>query len=212
MNGIRNVFNAIRRFWFAPNDPTTLGFIRVATGLMLVYTHLAYCYDLTGFFGKNAWFDLEAINRERKEYPHIAPPLLGWDDRVISARVPDWPHRKKAYVAWMKALVAESGKRERGLKLLRDLQATRDGNAIQSVLAYVQQLRSDREDRKGQLNEMVRESLPNPTTTSKIPFITVPNFLKNLPEKGTMSRESYRDAIDQFFAVLPTDLEDRPDK
>ena len=67
VNGIRNVWRAVLNFWFAPTDPTTLGFIRVVTGLLIVYTHLAYCYDLTGFFGKNAWYDLASIDRERKK-------------------------------------------------------------------------------------------------------------------------------------------------
>ena len=29
-------------FWFAPGDPTTLGFIRIVTGLLILYLHLAY--------------------------------------------------------------------------------------------------------------------------------------------------------------------------
>lgn len=209
VNGISNVLTAIRRFWFNRNDPTTLGFIRVVTGLMIVYTHLAYSYDLTGFFGKNAWFDLESINRERKEYPHLALPLNGWDERVVSARVPNWPHRKKAFIAWMKDLVQNPSKRDAGLKLLRNLQNAQDGVATQPVLIYVQQLRSDVNDRNGQLDEMVKSNDRNPAAPSKIPFITIPNFLKSLPEKGTISRESFRNDIEQFLKVLPTDSDER---
>ena len=157
VNGIRSIFDAVRRFWFTPFDPTTLGFIRVVTGLMIVYTHLAYCYDLTGFFGKDAWWDLASIDRERKEYPHIAPPLTGWEDRITSARVPDVPHRKKAVVGWMKEIAADATKRERGLALLRDLQAMQDGYVLRTVLIYVQQLNPDATLRKAHLDTMVNE-------------------------------------------------------
>lgn len=204
MNGFRAARDAVCRFWFTPTDPSTLGFIRVVTGLLLVYTHLAYCYDLTGFFGKDAWYDLATIDRERKEYPHLAPPLEGWDERVITARLPESPHRKKAFVSWMTAVTADPAKRERGLRLLRDLRATRDDAVARTVLAYAQQLRSDPLVRKAHLDAMVKESLRNPLDVSAIP-----PFLKNLPETGNPSRESYRASVDLFFAALPDDPDER---
>jgi hypothetical protein len=204
VNGIRNVWRAILNFWFAPTDPTTLGFIRVVTGLLIVYTHLAYCYDLTGFFGKHAWYDLASIDRERREYPHITPPLNGWDDRVHSARLPDPPHRKRAFLAWMRSVTADDASRERGLKLLRDLRSTKDGGTIRSVITYVQQLRSDPAARKAHLDALVNASLRNPVDES-----VIPPYLKNLPETGPVSRASYRAAIDQFYAGLPADLDER---
>lgn len=204
MNGIRNAWRAVMNFWFAPTDPTTLGFIRVVTGLLIVYTHLAYCYDLTGFFGKNAWYDLASIDRERREFPHVTPPMNGWDDRVHSARLPDPPHRKRAFLAWMRSVTADDASRERGLKLLRDLRATKDGGTIRSVITYVQQLRSDPAARKAHLDALVKASLRNPVDESVIPL-----YLKNLPETGPISRTSYREAIDSFYAGLPSDLDDR---
>jgi hypothetical protein len=204
VNGIRNVWRAVLNFWFAPTDPTTLGFIRVVTGLLIVYTHLAYCYDLTGFFGKTAWYDLASIDRERKEYPHITPPWNGWDDRVYSARLPDPPHRKRAFLTWMRSVTADEASRERSLKLLRDLRATKDGGTIRAVITYVQQLRSDPAARKAHLDALVKVSLRNPVDES-----VIPQYLKNLPETGPVSRESYRNSIDLFYAGLPNDLDDR---
>ena len=58
-----------REFWFAPGDPTTLGFIRIVTGILVFYTHLAYSLDLQEFFGKFGWYGTEYIERERKEFP-----------------------------------------------------------------------------------------------------------------------------------------------
>jgi hypothetical protein len=50
-------------FWFAPKDPTTLGFMRVVTGLLVLYIHLAYCLDLQAFFGKYGWYGQAFIDR-----------------------------------------------------------------------------------------------------------------------------------------------------
>lgn len=45
------------RFWFTPRRPHTLAAIRIATGLMLLYTHLVLATDLLAFLGPNAWID-----------------------------------------------------------------------------------------------------------------------------------------------------------
>ncbi len=64
-------------FWFRPADPLPLGLVRICCGMLLVYIHLAYSYDLQEFFGKNAWLDLEAANEFRRDVP---VPILpsGW--------------------------------------------------------------------------------------------------------------------------------------
>ena len=43
-------------FWFPASDPTTLGFIRITTGLLVLYIHLAYSLDLQQFFGSTGWY------------------------------------------------------------------------------------------------------------------------------------------------------------
>ena len=48
------------RFWFAPQDPATLGLIRILAGAMLLYTHLARTLRLDEFFGADAWVSPEA--------------------------------------------------------------------------------------------------------------------------------------------------------
>ncbi len=49
------------RFWFTPQDPATLGLIRVLAGAMLFYTHLVWSLDLSGFFGPSGWLAPEAL-------------------------------------------------------------------------------------------------------------------------------------------------------
>src|SRR5262249_25307840 len=63
------------RFWFTPADPTPLGLIRIFCGLIVLYVHLAYTYDLQEFFGAGAWLNLPAANVFRHEAPWLAPPL-----------------------------------------------------------------------------------------------------------------------------------------
>jgi hypothetical protein len=43
------------RFWFTPQDPATLGLVRIFAGAMLFYTHLVWSLDLEGFFGAGGW-------------------------------------------------------------------------------------------------------------------------------------------------------------
>jgi hypothetical protein len=50
------------RFWFTPQDPATLGAIRILAGAMLFYTHLIWSFDLEGFFGPSGWLAPEALD------------------------------------------------------------------------------------------------------------------------------------------------------
>jgi hypothetical protein len=42
-------------FWFRPESPHTLAMVRIATGAMLLYTHLVLALDLEAFLGPGAW-------------------------------------------------------------------------------------------------------------------------------------------------------------
>src|SRR5205823_4783009 len=72
-------FEAWNRFWFRPADPTTLGLIRICCGLIILYVHLAYTFDLQALFGEHAWLDLPSISKMRLRGPTLAPPA-GWDE------------------------------------------------------------------------------------------------------------------------------------
>ncbi len=81
-DSLRRLAGAWNRFWFTPGDPTMLGVMRVACGLMVFYIHLAYCFDLDVFFGKDAWINHEVIESYRHEHPTVAPQL-SWDPPQI---------------------------------------------------------------------------------------------------------------------------------
>ena len=48
----RSPWQRWKDFWFSAADPTTLGFIRICTGLLVLYIHLAYSLDLGTGLGR----------------------------------------------------------------------------------------------------------------------------------------------------------------
>lgn len=51
------------RFWFTPRLPHTLGVLRIAAGLMLLYSHLVLASDLMSFLGDDAWINNETARQ-----------------------------------------------------------------------------------------------------------------------------------------------------
>jgi hypothetical protein len=57
-------------FWFSKADPTTLGFIRICAGILILYVHLSYSFGLMSYVGGDrAWLDKEAVAFIREQYP-----------------------------------------------------------------------------------------------------------------------------------------------
>jgi len=117
---------AVDRFWFAPADPTTLAVIRILCGVLTLYVHLAYSYDLQEFFGKDAWYSLQQANLERREFPRPTPGS-GWYGQAGSlppmlnplTGIPDQELRASV-VAYMRAVTNDPDPtaRERAAQLL----------------------------------------------------------------------------------------------
>src|SRR5688572_8934628 len=82
------------RFFFTPADPTPLGVIRICGGLLILYVHLAYSFDLQAFFGKDALLSLETINDIRHDGPTVGMPL-GWPPEF--APLPEWSEEEWQY-------------------------------------------------------------------------------------------------------------------
>jgi hypothetical protein len=62
------------RFWFAPTDPITLCLMRLCVGLVVLYLHIAYCFDLLSYVGRDqAWLDGKIITIVRYEWPAVGP-------------------------------------------------------------------------------------------------------------------------------------------
>ena len=49
------------KFWYTPQDACMLGFIRVLTGVVLLYVHVAYCFDLERLYGPQALVQVSTV-------------------------------------------------------------------------------------------------------------------------------------------------------
>jgi hypothetical protein len=116
-----NGSNRWSRFWFAPTDPTTLGFMRIVTGLVMLYVHAVYSLDLQAYFGRHGWYSLSEVNRERREAPSVLSPMIGkraWVEHIPNAHVPIFPHRLDAAMTFIRNLDADPAKRKEQLAFL----------------------------------------------------------------------------------------------
>lgn len=106
-------------FWFDPQDPHTMAFLRIVTGGLVLYVHLVYTFDLNAFFGRNAWYDLRAANKGRWEEP-TRLPSLGWEHTELSrsAAFPDTEGARKAVFDWLRGLPADKAELAKKLRLI----------------------------------------------------------------------------------------------
>ena len=81
------VWDAWNEFWFTPASPSTLSAIRVLAGLMLLYTHLVWSFDLNGFFSQNGYLPQQLMHdvHVMQNDPDGTGPLTG-SDRLL------WSH------------------------------------------------------------------------------------------------------------------------
>lgn len=56
------LWEAWNRFWFTPIDPATLSLIRLLAGGLLLYTHLVWSLDLSGFIGPEGYTPVAFLN------------------------------------------------------------------------------------------------------------------------------------------------------
>jgi hypothetical protein len=133
---------AWNRFWFLPTDPTTLGFMRIMTGLLVIYVHLAYVFDFQAFFGANGYWDLQAANAERYQSPVGIPD---WFDE--SRTDPNYPmaittpqiiDRRVAVMDFLKHLPENKAKRDEALQYLYAMLDQNSQRGPMSDTAYAQ--------------------------------------------------------------------------
>jgi hypothetical protein len=67
------------RFWFTPGDPTVLGLIRIAGGLVIFYTLFVYSFTLQEAVGENAWQDLPMRMEIVRDRPVPVNALSGFE-------------------------------------------------------------------------------------------------------------------------------------
>src|SRR5436189_2454491 len=91
---MRRAWAAWCRFWFTPADPTPLCLMRIVAGLLVLYVHVAYTFDLHALFGPDAWYPTAQADRERREYPQFGP-YSRWAPRT-PFRMPEFSDQRQA--------------------------------------------------------------------------------------------------------------------
>lgn len=205
----RNLWTRWVRFWFTPVDPTTMGFIRLVTGLIAVYVHLAYTFDLQSFFGPNAWYGLEDVNRERRSVPHLIPPL-SWEDTRSTARLPEFPHRREATLRYLRDLGTRPKDRvDAELKWMDRLLDTNNGLLFATGMGYVLELSPDPVDRALQLDVLKDEGKRGLASAAvKPPYrvMATPLAVVGLPPDKLIEAAA---EVELCYQGLPKDATDR---
>jgi hypothetical protein len=195
----QNVFgrawSAWRRFWFSPADPTPLCLMRIAAGLLTLYVHIAYSFDLVDFFGPHGWVDHTESNRVRHGMPHI---LLRTD----------WAETRDFQMP------EDVGDREVLCKFIEQLDSIADmdnvlffmhsfsslGEERNELLRYVQQP-FDKVEFESEIRAFVDDKLPA-EAKEKLPRM----FQRQITPE---SRKSFADALIRFRNLLPDDYKER---
>lgn len=171
-------------FWFPKSDPTTLAFIRICTGLLVFYIHLAYSLDLQNFFGKHGWYALSFIDRERREGPsYIAPFSADWDDNFSVAQLSEFPHRRKAFMEFLRALPEDPRQRELALKYLNRMSSLESSENFTKAMLYIQWMETQ-QDMHYYLDALVDREVKTSDRKedlSKLYKMNTPKFLFELP-------------------------------
>src|SRR5262245_57344675 len=189
-------------FWFRPTDPTTFGFIRISTGLLVLYIHLAYSFDLQAFFGPRGWYSVDYINKERHEVPAYVTPFWSWNDRLTFPRLSDYPHRRQAFMQFLRGLPTDKSARVEALAYLNRIDKLTNPDDFRRAIVYVQQM-STTDERKHHVTVINGGKLQD-TATTEFYERAAPEFFRALPssEKVQLARE-----IEAFWAALPRDTD-----
>jgi hypothetical protein len=96
--GLTGFLGDVNRFFFQPSDTATLGLIRICAGLLILWVHLVYSYQLFELFGKDAWISYDLATDYRKEYP-IQRTWPGWQPEraELPTPTPDEEAKLNAY-------------------------------------------------------------------------------------------------------------------
>jgi hypothetical protein len=86
---IPRVVNGWNEFWYTPVDPTSLGAIRILTGLMLLYTHAVWGLALHDFFGPDGWISRDLVDIVEQDqiafsFWWLVPPRWLWPAYVLA--------------------------------------------------------------------------------------------------------------------------------
>src|SRR5438067_1145412 len=89
----QRIWDVWSRFWFTPADPTPLCLMRIVAGLLALYVHIAYTFDLQALMGHDGWYSVKQANDERQQWPNFVPPST-WGATKPRFRLPPFPQQR----------------------------------------------------------------------------------------------------------------------
>jgi hypothetical protein len=200
-------------FWFTAADPTTMAFIRIVAGCLVLYTHVVYSFDLTAFFGRTAWYDLETANKQRWEEPGRVP-TLDWEHTELtrSAAFPDTEGPRRTVFAWVRGLPTEKDEVAKKLRLIDETGlltgATRPQYPASGfpfpfswfALEYALNLSPNADVRATSLKSLTKE-IPRDKLDP------IPEVFDKLDTTDKL--KAFAADLEAFVATLPADIRDR---
>ncbi|MCE9567384.1 MAG: hypothetical protein K8U57_35740 [Planctomycetes bacterium] len=126
-------------FWFRPTDPTTLAFIRISTGLLVLYIHLTYSRDLQSFFGKHGWYASAFVDRDRRERPDFVSPT-SWDEQISWPRLSDFPHRREAMMEFLRAVPGNKTARQNAIAYLDRANQLKNPDDFRAAMEFIRNM------------------------------------------------------------------------
>lgn len=190
---LQRIGRAWNAFWFTPADPTPLALMRIVTGIVVIYVHVAYTLDLDAFFGPDGWYNVELVNRTRHEFPQQLGPT-NWDPPPASYQLPGNASQRRAVRQFLQRLPARPEDRNRSLAFLHYLPMQPEDRV--RVLDFLAHLPPNDAEREAALRRYVTDTLPD---EEKAFF---PEALLKVPAAG---RPTVRDELRQFWDLLPRD-------
>ncbi|MFO0807195.1 MAG: hypothetical protein U0746_01075 [Gemmataceae bacterium] len=188
---LSNGWKAWTGFWFTPADPTPLCLMRIVAGLLTLYVHVAYTFDLQAFFGPKGWYERELAVRARREFPNLVMPP-DWDGFKDHFKFPPYLEIRKALREFVTNLAERKESGERVMNLLGSLPPQADQRT--EFLTYIQYALGNAATRDERLSEMVEGKSREGER--------LPAFVLNQPKLG---RENLRDDLKRLFDTLPAD-------
>ncbi len=194
----RSPWQRWKDFWFKAADPTTLAFIRICTGLLVLYIHLAYSLDLQAFFGKHGWYAAAFIEKERQESPSYVSSFWDWDANYAFPRLSDFPHRRQALMTFLRGLPTDKTERAAALRYLNRANEFAYPDDFRIALYYLQSMGTRPEELNNYLTVLLGGELESPERTAAYTRDTPPMF-RSLPVE---TRSQIADEIRAMWTTL----------
>jgi hypothetical protein len=193
---VRRAWAAWCRFWFTPSDPTPLCLMRIVAGLLALYVHISYTFDLQALEGKDGWYSTAQADQERRQWPNFVPPA-NWGAAEPHYRMPPFPQQRATVRNFVERVAtAPRDTQDRVLRLLDSLPDGSGGRA--ETLRYLMNMEFKAptfEERDTYLKRMV-EADPKDEAAS----LALPEYLLTLK---TTDRELFRADAHALCDLLP---------